>query len=818
MKTEPSRSELAVELEDLRARLAEAEEVLRAIRDGEVDAVVVAGERGEQVYTLSGADRAYRQLIETMSEGAATLSADGLVLYGNGRLAEMLGQPLDQVMGSALRDHLPPADQQELDTILARALTAPSHGEINLKTSAGRLVPVYLSADRLPSEEAGMTFCLVLTDLTEQRVQTELRESEEKYRGLFESSRDAIMTLEPPAWRFTSGNPATLKMFGAMNEEEFTARGPWDLSPERQPDGRASAEKAKEMIETAMREGSHFFEWTPRRIGGEEFSADVLLTRMEQGGLQATFRDITARKQAEEELREQETHLEAILEATADGILAVDTKGKVIRASRRFSEIWQIPEPLMESGDDKALLDFVLTQLSDPDGFLKKVQSLNDTDAESFDTLTFKDGRFIERYSFAMIMGGTRIGRVWSFRDVTVRKALEASLAEAVLQANAANNAKSEFLGIMTHELRNPLNGVLGFAELLSDTPLDDEQKGYVRTISCSGEHLLAVVNDTLDFSSIEAGTLAIHAAPFDIANLVKSSSDVVRKSAADKGVAFHCELAAGVPPQITGDERRIHQILINLLANAVKFTSDGSVSLRVTGSGEFVDFTVEDTGLGISPEALDRLFQLFTQADSTIHQKYGGTGLGLAVSQRLAEAMGGAISVVSVPGKGSTFTFRLPLEASGPPSSDPAASVPIEPEPVAHQGNPVLVVDDDMNSRMLAGKMLQSLGYRAEFATDGEGVLQAFATGKYFAILMDVAMPLMDGLEATQKIRELEAAAGCHVPIIAFTANVMPGEREQCLAAGMDGFLSKPFKKEELAAKLACWHSQSHALTHDEK
>jgi len=680
----------------------------------------------------------------------------------------------------------------------------------------------------------------------------------EQYRQFFQSSRDALMTFAAPSWVFTCCNRATLELFGVETEKEFFSYRPWDISSERQPDGQFSADKAREMIETAAREGFHLFEWQHQKIGGAEFPADVLLTCTEQKGnlfFQASVRDITGRKRAVENLRaseakvrviteaaqdailmmdpdgrisywnpaaesifgysaeeaignnlhellvhephlsahrtaypefqrtgqgnaigktvelfarrkdgqeisvsvslaavtldgarhsvgivrdisarkqmevalselnenleqrvrertdalrESKAHLAAVLESTADGILAVDNKGKVIRASRRFSEIWRIPEPIMKSGDDKALLEFVLDQLSDPDGFIKKVQSLYESNEESFDTFTFKDGRFIERYSFGMIMDGICIGRVWSFRDVTVRKALEARLAKALLQANAASKAKSEFLGIMTHELRNPLSGVLGFVELLSNTALNDEQMDYVRTISSSSEHLLAVVNDTLDFSSIEAGTMTIHAAPFDLADLLKLSSDIVRKSAAEKGLAFHCDVASDVSAQISGDERRIRQILINLLANAVKFTSKGSVSLRVTRSGgaslasrplsledecplvdsgeTFLNFSVEDTGPGISHEAHARLFQLFTQADSTIHQKYGGTGIGLAVSQRLAEAMGGTISVVSAPGKGSTFTFRFPLEPAPVPAG---AMVPV-PSRIASQDLPL--------------------------------------------------------------------------------------------------------------------------------
>ncbi len=392
-----------------------------------------------------------------------------------------------------------------------------------------------------------------------------------------------------------------------------------------------------------------------------------------------TIQDITERKQTEEMFRAKEIHLKAILEAAADGILAVDTKGNVIRASQRFSKIWGIPESLLASGDDTILLDFVLTQLNDPDAFLEKVQSLYNSDAESFDTLTFKDGRFIERYSFAMIMGGKRIGRVWSFRDITERKAVEASLATALLRAEAANQAKSQFLGVMSHELRTPLNGVLGLAELLADSALDSEQMDYVKMISSCGEHLLAIVSDILDFASIEAGTLAIHVAPLAVADLVKLAENTVRNVAVEKGVELRSELAAGAPEQIIGDELRMRQILINLLGNAVKFTAKGSVVLRVsTGSdgGEYLDFSVEDTGIGISSEDLSRLFQPFVQAYSKGSRKFGGTGLGLAISRRIAEAMGGAITASSTPGKGSLFTFRFPLESAAHRAREKAAEM----------------------------------------------------------------------------------------------------------------------------------------------
>ncbi len=390
--------------------------------------------------------------------------------------------------------------------------------------------------------------------------------------------------------------------------------------------------------------------------------------------------------------------------------------------------------------------------------------------------------------------------------ETLMRKKFEQERNEALLRAEAAAAAKSEFLGVMSHELRTPLNGVLGFSELLSDTALDDEQKSYTQTIRKSGEHLLAIVNDILDFSSIEKGTLAIHEGCFAIAELVNSSGQTIQKAAKDKGIEFHTVVGSDVPGRISGDELRIRQILINLLGNAVKFTSRGSVTLEVAkvteGSEELLAFSVEDTGIGMAPGTMSVLFQPFTQAEMKMSRTFGGTGLGLAISQRLAEAMGGKITVTSTPGKGSVFTFRLPLKVANIPTnrSLPAAS----PAPVSPEERAVLVVDDDSASGVVAVKLLQKLGFRAELVTNGAEAVAAFVPGRFSHILMDIAMPVMDGLSAVGKIREIEATTGHRVPITAFTANVMPGDRERCLAAGMDDFLAKPFKRDELAEKLA--------------
>ena len=392
--------------------------------------------------------------------------------------------------------------------------------------------------------------------------------------------------------------------------------------------------------------------------------------------------------------------------------------------------------------------------------------------------------------------------------DISHRIILEANLSSALDKAESASRAKSEFLAMMSHELRTPLNGILGFTAILSETSLDADQQGFVRTVHDSGEHLLGIVNDILDFSSIENATLKLESAPVPVSDLVEVARKMVGKTAADNGLEFRCEIAPGVPERLLGDRRRILQILINLLGNAVKFTPEGSVILRVSPASDadrpVLDFSIEDTGPGIPPGTIALLFQPFVQGDSSLRRRFEGTGLGLAISQRLAQAMGGNVIVSSTPGKGSTFTLRLPADRDA--AVAPEAKIPKQQPPnLPPAGGLVLVVEDDRVNGMLADKILNSLGMRVEIARTGRAAVEAFAPGKYAAIFMDVQMPEMNGIEATKMIRRIEAGTGTRVPIIALTANVMPADREQCLDAGMDAFLSKPFKKDEMSAKLAC-------------
>lgn len=416
--------------------------------------------------------------------------------------------------------------------------------------------------------------------------------------------------------------------------------------------------------------------------------------------------------------------------------------------------------------------------------------------------------RSIQRYIQAvfcvfLVSGLSAIFSATTFRALDL-------LEENVLKARSAEQAKSTFLAAMSHELRTPMNGVLGLIDVLDGTPLDPEQRKLLRTVNSSGRSLLAILNDVLDLSKIEAGKLEIETQTFSLHDLVDDVSASWRAAAHAKGLDFTLEKADKLPDRVQGDDLRLRQILTNLLSNAIKFTNDGAVSLSVATEPlptdeSSVTFCVRDTGLGISPDQCDRIFLAFEQADAGITRHFGGTGLGLSICKKLSTMMEGSLTVQSVLGEGSCFTLNVPLRRLAKAPTEKTTDFTadhLDTMRAALAGRSVLIVEDNLTNQLVAQHMLKALGIETVTTPNGADALDIIRTRSFDAILMDKHMPVMDGLTTLRNLRGC-AEPYALTPVIACTADAMDGERVDLLSRGFDGFVSKPLSETSLVTAL---------------
>ncbi|MGB9123176.1 MAG: PAS domain S-box protein [Candidatus Angelobacter sp.] len=747
-------------------------------------------------------------VVEYSEEGIIAVSLDKRVLSWNRGAQAIYGFPAEDILGkSVFSTIIPPERVEEYNGFFARVLAGETlvQFESERHHKDGRRVEVsltYCPIKNPKGEVIGVS--AIVRDITRAKAtQQALREANENYRALINNIPDVIWMLNSnDEVKFLSANVE--KLFG-YSAAECYARGPSLLFDSVHPD---QAQHVRHMFQLFFEEGTLFdIEFRIRRKDGEwRWVHNRAIQTFEKDGLRCAsglLTDITQRKAAEESLRESEQRYRLLFERNLAGVFRCSQVGSFLDCNDAGAKILGY-----DSRDDligRSVMDVFFDPADKAASDQRMAQFGTASNQELF--MRRKDGSSVwVMANTTMVPGATGTEIEGTFLDITLLKQAEEQMRLAKEAAESANRAKSEFLANMSHEIRTPMNGVIGMIDLALDTNLTHQQRDYLATVKSSAGALLEIINDILDFSKVEARKLELERVPFSVKEVVRATVKEFSVQARNKQLSLQSDFSADLPDIAIGDPGRLRQILMNLVGNALKFTDQGEIMVRVQRlQDNALQFSVSDTGIGISGDKQKTIFEAFVQADTSSTRHYGGTGLGLAIVSQLVALMHGRIWLESKAGSGSTFYFTAHFGlATAIPATD--ETQPREERTAATPSRKlhILVADDNLVNLRLARSLLAKQGHSVLTVGSGREALAVLEQQSFDLVLMDVQMPDMDGFEATKVIRAQERISQKHLPIVAMTAHAMIGDRERCLAAGMDSYVTKPVDANKLSAAIA--------------
>jgi len=791
--------ELAAQAHQLRAQVAELEARLAAESDTESDGEVAAKrrdffEQAPAMYVITHLDQGVPEITDC---NRLFLKVLGYARH------EVIGQPLANFYTAPSRELM--LDPGGYQRSLAGGMQAE---ERHLVASDGRVIETLLRAvPQTNSDGEAIGTWAMFVDISERK---RLQRAQERHLAILNATTDLVAMLDPQG-HILHLNQAGRGMLGIAARENLSSTRLAEFHPPE-----IAKRMEEQVLPVATAEGS----WSGdtefvRRDGRGLPASQVVLAHFTASGALDYFstivRDTTERRRTEKALRERQLDYRRVIDSAHDAIIIFEAESEIVLdVNLRTCTLYGFTR--------EELIGHPLGHISQQveQGRLYDPNTLRRGEHQRFETVQYlKDGSEVTLEILATPIRYHGRDAVLSInRDISAeRRARELHLAKEA--AEQANQAKSQFLANMSHEIRTPMAGIIGMAELLNKSRLPPQDAEYIKVIRASANGLLEVIDDILDFSKIEAGKLSLNIVPFQLSDLLSGISSLLAPRAEAKGVELRVEAASGVPTKLEGDPARLRQVLINLVSNAIKFTRQGEVQVKISLEQDhprrpLLRFAVSDTGIGIPPEAQEHLFAPFTQADSSTARRFGGTGLGLAISKRLVQLMGGNIELESTSGSGTTCWFDLSLRRASSTAtfSRDLSEENTAPMPAAEAQRGrflLLLAEDNPVNQLVAKRQLELMGYRVECVENGQQALDAIARKTYDLVLMDCQMPEVDGYEATRRIRQRESSAE-HLPIIALTAHAMKGDQEKCLAAGMDDYLSKPFREEQLAALIDRW------------